>query len=78
MSLDCRVSIVSLLLAPLLLELEVARGLLLLLVYLQFARGVDVDGPDTSIVVSATGGEMADVGGEEDTRYVGGVSLEGS
>ena len=36
-----------------------------------------VDRPDTGVVVGAAGAEVADVGGEEHTRDVGGVGLEG-
>ena len=78
MALDSRVAVVCLLLTPLLLNLEVARGLLLLLVYLQFAGGLNVHRPNAGVVVGAAGGEMAYVWGEEDARYVRRVSLEGS
>lgn len=76
-ALDGRVAVISLLLTPLLLQLEVTRSLLLLLVQLQFAGGLNVDGPDPGVVVGAARGEMADIRGEENARYVGGVSLEG-
>ena len=39
--------------------------------------GGGVDAPNARVVVGGTGGEVADVGGEENARYVGGVGLEG-
>ena len=41
-------------------------------------RGGRIDGPNAGVVVGAAGAEVADIGGEEHARDVGGVGLEGS
>ena len=47
------------------------------LVALDVVRSRGINGPDSSVVVGRTSGEVADVGREEDAGYVGGMGLEG-
>lgn len=49
-----------------------------ILIPFDVVRGGRVDGPDSRVMIGRAGCQMANVGTEEDARYVGGVGLERS